>query len=157
MQILQTQLLRATFILACIVVVTACSSSSHTRSSVSPKIDHVLAVAEDLLGTSYCAAGATPECFDCSGFVYYCYLDLGVELPRTARAMYEQGRRIERGSLVPGDLVFFRTNGSSISHVGIMFNSTSFIHSSTSRGVMVSPLTDAYWAPRYVGACRVSN
>ncbi|MBP6510264.1 MAG: C40 family peptidase [Candidatus Kapabacteria bacterium] len=120
-------------------------------------MDHVLAVAEDLLGTSYCAAGSTPDCFDCSGFVTYCFSDIGIELPRTARAMYEQGRQVERGSIRPGDLVFFRTNGTSISHVGILINATSFIHSSTSRGVMISPLTDSYWAPRYVGACRVSN
>lgn len=157
MQILQTLLPKATFVLACIVALSACSSSSSTRGSVSPRVDHVLAVAEDLLGTSYCAAGSTPDCFDCSGFVYYCYADLGIELPRTARAMYEQGRQVERGSIRPGDLVFFRTNGTSISHVGIVFNATSFIHSSTSRGVMISPLTDSYWAPRYVGACRVSN
>ncbi|MBK6759250.1 MAG: C40 family peptidase [Ignavibacteria bacterium] len=87
----------------------------------------------------------------------YCFSDIGIELPRTARAMYEQGRQVERGSIRPGDLVFFRTNGTSISHVGILINATSFIHSSTSRGVMISPLTDSYWAPRYVGACRVSN
>ncbi|MBK9184517.1 MAG: hypothetical protein IPM83_15795 [Ignavibacteria bacterium] len=86
MQILLTLLHRATFVLACIVGLAACSSSSSTRGSVSPRVDHVLAVAEDLLGTSYCAAGSTPI-VSTAPVVTYCFSDIGIELPRTARAM----------------------------------------------------------------------
>jgi cell wall-associated NlpC family hydrolase len=69
--------------------------------------------------------------------------------------MYASGQAIAKGAIGPGDLVFFRTNGTDVAHVGIMVDDRRFIHSSTSRGVMISPLTDAYWAPRFIGARRV--
>lgn len=142
----------------CYVMVSACSSpSSNMRSSAHPAVVQVLSTAEALLGTPYCSAGATPECFDCSGFVSYSYAQAGIDLPRIAEEIFKYGQPVMSGLYVPGDLVFFRTIGKSISHVGIMIDALSFIHSSSSRGVMVSALTDQYWAVRFVGAKRVAN
>lgn len=133
----------------------SCSSTTSLRSRSVPAVVRALEVAETLIGTPYCLAGATPRCFDCSGFVSYCFGRDLPTLPRKSEDMFNFGLNIQKSNLILGDLVFFRTNGGSINHVGIVFDDGMFIHSSTSRGVMVSPLTDSYWAPRYAGARRI--
>lgn len=138
------------------LTITSCASTSSLTSSGDAQIDRVLEEAHDLQGTPYCYSGATPDCFDCSGFVNHCYSLVGVQLPRTSRELYQTGNRVIDG-LQHGDLVFFNTSGRGVSHVGIYIGSNRFIHSSTSKGVMVSSLADTYWQPRYLGARRVTN
>lgn len=143
-------------LLCAMAILAGCASTpSSTTSGRSPMADRVLTVATSLVGTPYCSAGTTPECFDCSGFVTHCFAGTGIALPRRASDMYASGTAVGKGALRPGDLVFFRTSGRDIAHVGIMINASQFVHASTSKGVMVSPLSDAYWSPRYVGARRV--
>jgi lipoprotein Spr/probable lipoprotein NlpC len=57
--------------------------------------------------------------------------------------------------VTPGDVVAFRTGGRDINHVGIMVDAQRFIHASTSKGVIVSSLTEKYWRSSYVTARRV--
>jgi cell wall-associated NlpC family hydrolase len=140
------------FILA-VALLASCSSSTQLRSN-DPRITSILETAEALQGTPYCYAGSTTKCFDCSGFVNYCFDKVNMSLPRTSRELFKAGRPITDDEIVPGDLVFFNTNGKAISHVGIYTGNGQFIHASTSNGVMTSPLSDRYWAPRYVGARR---
>lgn len=109
----------------------------------------------DLLGTSYCNAGTTPDCFDCSGFVSFCFASNGIALPRVSADMYRTGSVVERTDLQGGDLVFFSLSGGRINHVGIALNDKQFIHSSSSKGVSIAPFSDAYWSPKYVGARRI--
>ena len=93
---------------------------------------------------------------DCSGFVTQIYADAGVRLPRRARDMYGIGTPVQRGELKPGDLVFFKnTAGHGITHVGIYHGEERFIHASTSRGVVYSSLTEAYYDSHYAGARKV--
>jgi len=61
---------------------------------------------------------------------------------------------IQRGKLRPGDLVLFRA-GSTGRHVGIYLGNDNFVHASTSSGVMISNLNDAYWKNRYREGRRV--
>lgn len=109
----------------------------------------------DLLGTSYCTAGTTPGCFDCSGFVSYCFASNGIALPRVSADMFQIGSTVDRSDLQGGDLVFFSLTGGRINHVGIALNEKQFIHSSSSKGVSIAQFADTYWAPKYVGARRV--
>jgi probable lipoprotein NlpC len=60
-------------------------------------------------------------------------------------------------NLKEGDLVFFRIHGGPVSHVGIYLHNNYFLHASSSRGVMISKLTDAYWTKVYVGGGRLKN
>jgi lipoprotein Spr len=59
--------------------------------------------------------------------------------------------------LKEGDLVFFNTNGRGVSHVGVYLGNNKFIHSSVSRGVMVSDLFETYYLRRFVGAGRIDD
>jgi cell wall-associated NlpC family hydrolase len=150
-----TRLLRATLSALLVVAVAACSTTRPPGRTPGSTVDRLLSTAENLVGTRYCSAGATPDCFDCSGFTTHCFASVGVSLPRTSQQQFGVGTSVDRSNLQPGDLVFFRTNGRSISHVGIYAGDAQFIHSGTSTGVTRTPLQDRYWSPRYVGARRV--
>jgi cell wall-associated NlpC family hydrolase len=94
--------------------------------------------------------------FDCSGFVRYVFEhSLGLELPSSSTRQFETGRRIDRDELRMGDLVFFRTQGRRISHVGIYLDNGLFIHSpSRGKRVRIDHLDGSYWAKRFAGAKR---
>jgi cell wall-associated NlpC family hydrolase len=59
--------------------------------------------------------------------------------------------------LLPGDLVFFSTNGPGATHVGVVVNSDWFVHAPSSTGVVrVERLSASYWSARFLGARRIS-
>jgi cell wall-associated NlpC family hydrolase len=107
------------------------------------------------LGVPYVFGGTSSSGFDCSGFVQHVFAMLGIALPRTADAQYDAGKPAVGGPRT-GDLVFFDTYGG-VSHVGIYLGHGEFVHASSSHGVMVSKLSESYWASRYVGAKRVTT
>lgn len=119
----------------------------------------VIRLAEENLGVRYCYGGASPDGFDCSGLVYYCFLKSGVKLERTASGQYTQGVYVEKEDLEPGDLVFFVSPGTwSIGHVGIYIGDGEFIHASTgSCEVVISELSGSYWTKYYYGARRITG
>jgi peptidoglycan DL-endopeptidase CwlO len=82
-------------------------------------------IANKLTGIPYRWGGASPRGgFDCSGLVQYVYGKVGIHLPHHAASQYGRGRRVARGSLRVGDLVFF----SGLGHVGIYAGGGKFIH-----------------------------
>ncbi len=141
------------------------SSSDSSSVSSAPAADtapsaagsDIVAEAQKYLGTPYVYGGASPSGFDCSGFVYYVLKQLGFSPYRTPADQYNQGTYVEKGSLQPGDIVFFAgTYASGISHVGIYVGGGQFIHSPNSRStVSYSDLTSGYWAQHYYGARRM--
>ena len=106
------------------------------------------------LGTPYVFGGDSPSGFDCSAYVQHVFAMVGIALPRTADAQYDVGKPAVGGPR-PGDLVFFQTYTEGVSHVGIYLGHGEFVHASSSHGVMVSKLSESYWASRYLGAKRL--
>lgn len=67
-------------------------------------------------------------------------------------------KKVSRGKLQEGDLVFFKTGGGkkkTPNHVGIYLKNGKFIHTSTSRGVMVSSLSEPYYTRSWITGGRV--
>gem|GEM_PF-332067 len=118
----------------------------------------LISTAEDYLGTPYRMGGLDRRGLDCSGLVYLSFSDaLGISVPRTTETLYAWAATIPRSELQPGDLVFFVTVGSRVSHVGIYAGGGRFIHSASEgprTGVLYSRLDEAYWSRTYLGAGR---
>lgn len=95
-----------------------------------------------------------PRSFDCSGLVYFCARNsIGVQLPRTAKAMYNYCKTVPAREREAGDLVFFKTRGDDISHVGIYIGRNQFISAISdgpNTGVIVSSLDSDYWKSKYI-------
>jgi lipoprotein Spr len=108
-------------------------------------------------GTPYKIGGMTQRGVDCSAFVQTVMAgSYELALPRTAKEQKQVAATVERSDLREGDLVFFNTRGG-VSHVGIYLHNNKFVHASTSGGVTISDLSEAYWAKRYLGAGRVTQ
>ena len=131
-----------------------------TPTAASPRLagddGPLLSTALELRGVPYRNGGSDPSGFDCSGFVQYVFSRNGRAVPREVRDQFQLGRSVTRRDVHAGDLLFFRTEGSGVSHVGIALDEERFVHAPSSRGVVrVEPYTSKYWSKRYVGARRV--
>ncbi|SDO00069.1 NlpC/P60 family protein [Paenibacillus sp. yr247] len=110
---------------------------------------------DGLIGTPYKWAGTTTKGFDCSGFTAYLFNQFGIDLPHSSKSQNQEGYWIDKKDLRKGDLVFFNTDGSGVSHVGMYLGDGEFVHSATSQGVVKNKLSESYYAKRYVSARRV--
>ena len=116
------------------------------------KRDNIALYAEaaSWLGTPYRYGGTTRNGIDCSALVGNIYRSVYRRtLSRSAQDIARNDcRRIGKGSLKPGDLLFFNTSARrrrGINHVGIYLKANRFLHASTSRGVIISDLRDDYY------------
>lgn len=132
-----------------------------TIKATSPKIASIISSAKSFEGVRYKYGGTTKKGMDCSGLLYTAFGSENVDLPRTSSAMAQQGDWIDVKEVEEGDLLFFATkrNSRTINHVGLVTSSrpgrVEFIHSSTSKGVMTSLLSERYWYFAFVQARRV--
>lgn len=109
---------------------------------------------DDWYGVRYRLGGSDKSGIDCSAFVQRLYENVfGTNVVRTAFEQFNMCKfLLKSDSLKEGDLVFFRTRGKQISHVGIYLMNNFFVHASASSGVMISRMDEAYWERRYAGA-----
>jgi LysM repeat protein len=126
------------------------------------KADFLIATASKNLGAPYRSGGTSANNgFDCSGLVCTTFEKADVKLPRSSHEMATVGIKIHKSKAQKGDLIFFKTRGSRISHVGLITeiteNDIKFIHSSTSSGVIISSVNEEYYKKRFVQINRVLN
>jgi hypothetical protein len=112
------------------------------------------------LNTPYLWGGTTKRGVDCSSLIQQLLQNVyNISIPRTSVDQFFTQWIDKFGStqyLSEGDLVFFRTNQEKIvSHVGLYLGNRMFVNSSSSKGVSIANLDDAYWKRMYVGAGRV--
>ena len=131
------------------------SNNVVSYTGTSEKRAEVLEYAAQFLGTPYVYGGSTPSGFDCSGFTSYVFKNTVGSIPRVAQAQFDATTRVSLEELEPGDLVFFGSSASSISHVGIYVGDNTFIHSPhTGEVVKHESLSGSYLA-RFQGGGRV--
>ncbi len=127
------------------------SKNVHSKNKATKITDTAL----HLLGIPYKWGGVTTKGFDCSGLVWYVFDKNNISLPRTADVQYQKGTIVPRNNLQKGDVIFFTTYEPGASHNGIYLENGKFVHASSSRGVMISNLSENYWKTRYFGAKRI--
>ncbi|MCD9583620.1 C40 family peptidase [Tenacibaculum maritimum] len=146
-----------------LLTITSCSSS---RSIVQVKqkeasiADKIVWTAVSYKGVPYKYAGSNRKGMDCSGLIYTSFKSRNIDLPRTSRQMYEKGYLVRLKEVKRGDLLFFKTTNKrgKVNHVGLVTSIKNseirFIHSTSSKGVIVSSLKESYWKKAFVKAKR---
>ena len=142
-----------------LILLSACGTSPQRSGSNSEdKMNELVMYAMSLADTPYHYGGKDPENgFDCSGFVDHVYQhSLGISLPRTSHELSRVGTPINHKQLQPGDLVFYNTQHSAYSHVGIYVGENKFVHAPKSGSrIRVEEMNEKYWQHRYNGARRI--
>lgn len=137
-----------------VVLVSACSSqpkrAEHTQQHYNtPENAPFLAEYKKWQGVPYRLGGTNYSGVDCSAFVQAVYKDAySVSLPRTTAQQVKIGEKVAYNNAQSGDLVFFKT-GYKTRHVGIYLGGNTFMHASTSKGVVMSRLDNPYWASTF--------
>lgn len=101
-------------------------------------------------GAPYRYGSSEPEKgFDCSGLVYHVFRHFNVKSPRSSYNYENIGIEVNIADARPGDLILFTTASDTnrVGHMGIITDtqpSPSFIHASTSKGVIISSFSGYY-------------
>ena len=123
------------------------------------KPKQIIRTAEKYLGTPHCMGGTTKKCLDCSGLTYLSFTANKINIPRRSQDQARYGKIVlNKNDLKKGDLVFFTKSYNSpdyITHVGIYLGNNSFIHASTSKGVIITEIQNPWWSERFVFGTRV--
>ena len=145
---------------------TSCKSTSTAVSKKESKrenrslVNKLIETATDNIGAPYKAAGTTKNGFDCSGLVFTTFQSENIKLPRSSYEQAKVGKIINIDYAQKGDLIFFKTNKSKqINHVGLIVevssNEIKFVHSSTSKGVIISSTKEAYYQKSFAQINRI--
>ncbi|WP_125723289.1 C40 family peptidase [Flavobacterium ustbae] len=152
------------------IAFTSCKSTSTAVSKNSTKseskkenrqlVNILVEKATENIGVRYKAGGTTKSGFDCSGLVYTTFESENIKLPRPSYEQAKVGKVIPLNDAKKGDLIFFKTNKSrTINHVGLITEANSdevkFVHSSTSKGVIISSTKEPYYKNSFEQVNRV--
>lgn len=138
----------------------AATSSANGTSSGSASMptdlgQQIATYAQQFVGYPYVYGGSSPSGFDCSGFMQFVFAQFGYQINRTATAQLANGYYVEYDDMQPGDIIYFGF-GSTASHVGMYIGNGQFVHAqNSSTGVVITSLSEPWYANRYLCAHRI--
>jgi cell wall-associated NlpC family hydrolase len=119
----------------------------------------MLALSKRFLGLPYTWGGTSSYGYDCSGFTQMLERQRGVSMPRDAQPQAEWSgvAPVSKENLEPGDLLYFGSSETHITHTGMYLGAGKFINATTYRTPMVrlDDLSDPHWVRLLVAARRV--
>jgi cell wall-associated NlpC family hydrolase len=138
------------------------SSINLSARKTNQLIDEIVDSASQNIGVKYKTAGISKSGYDCSGLVYSTFGHFDIQLPRTSIDQSKTGTNLGKNTdeAKKGDLIFFKTNNrSQINHVGIVTEvndqEIKFIHTSTSKGVILSSTKQPYYKKTFAQLNRI--
>ncbi len=132
----------------------AAASLRAAAAPLSARARRVEQYALSKVGDRYVWGGSGPVAFDCSGLTMMSYRQIGISLAHDAYTQRRETRNVSRSQARPGDLVFFFGHG--LAHVGMYVGNGRFVHAAKpGTGIIVSSLSEAYYAARISGFGRV--
>lgn len=135
------------------------SSSGNADASLKKKYATILGVEEkeitnlslyrfidEWYGVPYKYGGKSKTGIDCSGFVSVLYSNVYKKtISGSAASLNDACEKVSEKNLQEGDLVFFKIESKTVSHVGVCLQNRHFVHASSHKGVIISSLDDAYY------------
>lgn len=120
------------------------------------KANKLYVFGEEWYGIPYRYGGCDKNGVDCSCFATLLYQNVYSKvLSRSANDIFKGCDQLSLEELKQGDLLFFKIGGNTISHVGVYVKGNYFIHSSTSKGVILNSLEEAYYKKYFFCAGKV--
>lgn len=112
----------------------------------------------DWYGISYKYGGCDRKGIDCSCFTVTLYQKVyGKTVSRNAAAIHKDCGSVRTAHLKEGDFVFFKIGSKQVSHVGVYLRNNKFVHASTSKGVIINDLDEAYYKKYFFEGGRLKN
>ncbi len=141
------------FIISCIAF--ACTHADHHKFQSADIEQQLRNEIRHWKYTPYQWGGDSRKGTDCSGLVMSVYKYVfGIRLPRSTNDQIRTGTYVSQRKLQAGDLVFFMLP-EKIRHVGIYLGKGEFVHTSSSKNVIISHIGDAYWHSTYETSRRI--
>ncbi len=112
------------------------------------------------MGIRYRLGGSTKKGIDCSQFTKKLYGEVyGVKLGNNCQQQWNQTKRVERDSLMVGDILFFRSKLSPSGwHCGLYLGDGNFVHAANrAEGVKISSLSEPRYDKHFKGAGRIKT
>ena len=124
-------------------------------------VEGFIAAAESRLGCPYVRGAKGPNSFDCSGFVYWCLKQAGVNVSYMTSVRWRTCSKFTRitdiNDVQRGDVLVFSGSSESTGHVGIALGNGRMIDAGSSAGCVVtrSSIFTSYWKSHFLMAYRI--